>query len=148
MKLRLARPSALVDLGRIDGLDEIARDDDALRIGALVRHAAVARSELVRSDCPVLAATAGVIGDPLVRNRGTVGGSVAHADPGADYPTVLQALNGETFGYIPMKESEQIHIMMYDETNAACAKLKTPEQATADLQAKAVQFMTRRGYIR
>jgi ABC-type sugar transport system permease subunit len=63
-------------------------------------------------------------------------------------PTVLKALDGETFGYIPMKESEQIHIMMYDEANAACAKLKTPEQATEDLQRKAVQFMTRRGYLR
>jgi multiple sugar transport system substrate-binding protein len=64
------------------------------------------------------------------------------------YPTVLTALNGETFGYIPMKESEQIHIMMYDEANAACAKLKTPEQATADLQGKATQFMRRRGYLK
>ena len=64
------------------------------------------------------------------------------------YPTVLTALTGETFGYIPMKESEQIHIMMYDEANAACAKLKTPEQATADLQTKATQFMRRRGYLR
>jgi multiple sugar transport system substrate-binding protein len=64
------------------------------------------------------------------------------------YPTVLTALTGETFGYIPMKESEQIHIIMYDEANAACAKLKTPEQATEDLQRKAMQFMTRRGYLR
>lgn len=64
------------------------------------------------------------------------------------YPRVLAALTGETFGYIPMKESEQIHIMMYDEANAACAKLKSPEQATAALQSKAVAFMTRRGYLR
>ncbi|MBI3707020.1 MAG: extracellular solute-binding protein [Proteobacteria bacterium] len=64
------------------------------------------------------------------------------------YPRVLAALTGETFGYIPMKEAEQVHIMMYDEANAACAKLKTPEQAAADLQTKAVAFMTRRGYLR
>lgn len=54
---------------------------------------------------------------------------------------------GDTFGYIPLKESEQIHIMMYDEANAACAKIKSPEQA-ADLQEKAVAFMTKRGYIK
>ena len=92
MKLRLSRPSALVDIGGIAGLDAIARDGDDLRIGALATHAAVAQSDLVRKDCPVLAETAGVIGDPLVRNRGTIGGSLAHADPGADYPTLTKAL--------------------------------------------------------
>jgi carbon-monoxide dehydrogenase medium subunit len=92
MKLRLSTPSALVDLGRIPALDEIAEDGDGLRIGALATHAAVAGSELVQAVCPVLAEMAGLIGDPQVRNRGTLGGSVAHADPGADYPTVLKAL--------------------------------------------------------
>ncbi|MFI5015390.1 MAG: ABC transporter substrate-binding protein [Hyphomicrobiales bacterium] len=64
------------------------------------------------------------------------------------YPAVRTAMIGPTFGYIPFKESEQIHMMMYDEANAACAKAKTPEQAAADLQDKAMQFMKRRGYIR
>ena len=64
------------------------------------------------------------------------------------FPAVQQAMLGDTFGYIPLKESEQIHIMMYDEANAACAKIKSPEQAAADLQAKAVAFMTKRGYIK
>jgi multiple sugar transport system substrate-binding protein len=64
------------------------------------------------------------------------------------YPAVKAALLGDTFGYIPMKESEQVLVMMSDEVNAACAKTKTPEQAAADLQTKAVQFMTRRGYLR
>jgi aerobic carbon-monoxide dehydrogenase medium subunit len=92
MKLRLSTPGALVDIGRIAGLDAIDREGDDLRIGALATHAAVARSELVQSESPVLAETAAVIGDPQVRNRGTLGGSLAHADPGADYPTVMKAL--------------------------------------------------------
>jgi aerobic carbon-monoxide dehydrogenase medium subunit len=92
MKLRLSTPEALVDLGGIDGLDGIAEDDGGLRIGALATHAAVADSELVRARCAVLAETAGLIGDLQVRNRGTIGGSVAHADPAADYPTLLKAL--------------------------------------------------------
>ena len=92
MKIRLAAPAALVDLGRIPGLDEISRDGDTLRIGATATHASVAASDVVRSACPVLAEAAGGIGDRQVRNRGTIGGSIAHADPGADYPTVLTAL--------------------------------------------------------
>jgi carbon-monoxide dehydrogenase medium subunit len=92
MKLRLAEPQAIVDLGRIPGLDGIEQDGDRLRIGALATHASVAASDVVRSQCRVLAATAEVIGDRQVRNRGTIGGSLAHADPGADYPTVITAL--------------------------------------------------------
>jgi carbon-monoxide dehydrogenase medium subunit len=92
MKLRLAVPSALVDLAGIRGLAEIGEDGDGLRIGALATHASVAGSELVQERCAVLAETAGVIGDAQVRNRGTIGGSVGHADPGADYPTVLRAI--------------------------------------------------------
>jgi aerobic carbon-monoxide dehydrogenase medium subunit len=92
MKLRLSTPEALVDLAGVPGLDAIAEDGDGLRIGALATHGSVAGSELVRSRCPVLAETAALIGDAQVRNRGTLGGSVAHADPAADYPTVLKAL--------------------------------------------------------
>jgi carbon-monoxide dehydrogenase medium subunit len=92
MKLRLAEPATIVDLSRIDGLDAIEEDDEAIRIGALATHAAVAASEVVRSRCLVLAETAEGIGDRQVRNRGTIGGSLAHADPGADYPTVVKAL--------------------------------------------------------
>ena len=92
MKLRLAEPGALVDIGRLPGLDGIELDGDELRIGALATHASVAASELVREKCRVLATTAEGIGDRQVRNRGTIGGSLAHADPGADYPTVVTAL--------------------------------------------------------
>jgi aerobic carbon-monoxide dehydrogenase medium subunit len=92
MKLRLSTPTAIVDIGRIPGLAAIERDGDAIRIGALATHAAVASSELVRSGCPMLSEAAALIGDRQVRNRGTIGGSLAHADPGADYPTVVTAL--------------------------------------------------------
>jgi carbon-monoxide dehydrogenase medium subunit len=92
MKLRLAEPGTIVDLGGISGLDAIEEDGGAIKIGALATHAAVAASDVVRSRCRVLAETAEGIGDRQVRNRGTIGGSLAHADPGADYPTVVKAL--------------------------------------------------------
>jgi aerobic carbon-monoxide dehydrogenase medium subunit len=93
MKLRLSTPSALVDLGRIPGLDEISEHDGGLRIGALATHAAVAGSKVAIGISPVVPEVAGMIGDRQVRNRGTIGGSLAHADPAADYPTVLKALD-------------------------------------------------------
>jgi carbon-monoxide dehydrogenase medium subunit len=92
MKLRLSTPAALVDIGRIAGLDAIEEDGDAVRIGALARHADVSSSALVQRQCSALAEAAGLIGDRQVRNRGTIGGSLAHADPGADYPAVVRAL--------------------------------------------------------
>jgi carbon-monoxide dehydrogenase medium subunit len=92
MKLRLSTPSTIVDLGRIPGLDGITQEGDSLIIGALATHAAVVASDTIRSACPILAEAAALIGDRQVRNRGTIGGSIAHADPGADYPTVVSAL--------------------------------------------------------
>ena len=95
MKLRAAQPAALVDIGRIPGLSGIASDGDSLVIGALATHASVADSAAVRGGCPMLAETAAAIGDIQVRNRGTIGGSLAHADPGADYPAAMLALGAE-----------------------------------------------------
>jgi carbon-monoxide dehydrogenase medium subunit len=92
MRLRLSSPSALVDLSGVQELGGIRAADGAVVIGAMTTHAAVAESDVVRSSCPLLAETAADIGDLQVRNRGTIGGSVAHADPGADYPTALTAL--------------------------------------------------------
>jgi aerobic carbon-monoxide dehydrogenase medium subunit len=91
MKLRLAMPAALVDLSRIPGLDEIS-GNGGLTIGGMATHAEVAGSEVAIGIAPVIPQTAAGIGDLQVRNCGTIGGSVAHADPGADYPTVLKAL--------------------------------------------------------
>lgn len=92
MKMRLALPTALVDISGLKDLSGIQAAAGALRIGALTTHAAVAGSDVVRSSCPLLAETASQIGDAQVRNRGTLGGSLAHADPAADYPTALVAL--------------------------------------------------------
>ena len=92
MKLRLAEPGALVDISGIDELKGITRDGDTIRIGALTTHAEVESSDVVKEACAALTEAAGMIGDPQVRNRGTIGGNVAHADPASDYPGILMAL--------------------------------------------------------
>jgi carbon-monoxide dehydrogenase medium subunit len=92
MKLRLATPGQLVDIGRIPDLNYIREDKGVLRIGATTTHYEVESSATVRSRCPLLADAASHIGDIQVRNMGTIGGSVAHADPAADYPASLLAL--------------------------------------------------------
>lgn len=92
LKLRLAAPPALIDIGRIAALKGVEAKDGVVRIGALTTHAEIASSQVVREQCPALAEAAGHVGDPAVRNRGTIGGNVAHADPASDLPTVLAAL--------------------------------------------------------
>jgi len=92
MKMRLANPSDLVDLSAIDGLSGISDKGDALEIGAMTRHADVAASDVVRKTIPALAELAELIGDAQVRNRGTIGGSIANSDPSADYPAAVLAL--------------------------------------------------------
>jgi carbon-monoxide dehydrogenase medium subunit len=92
MKLRLARPSQLLDIGRIEGLSGIELKGRSLVIGATTRHVEVANSEVVKEALPVLAALAGGIGDPHVRHRGTIGGSLANNDPNADYPVAVLGL--------------------------------------------------------
>jgi carbon-monoxide dehydrogenase medium subunit len=91
MKLRFATPGHLVDINRIEGLDHIRADDGVLRIGALVRHNQMAGSEVVETNQPLLASTAPQIADPLVRNLGSVGGSLAHADPAGDWGSAMIA---------------------------------------------------------
>ena len=92
LKQRLARPSDVVDLGGIGELKGIKRDGNAIVIGAMTKHADVANSPEVKKAIPALAALADSIGDPQVRNRGTIGGSIANADPAADYPAAVVAL--------------------------------------------------------
>ena len=92
LKQRLAAPSHVVDLQGLDELRGIRSTQRGVMVGALSRHAEVARSQAVRSTIPALAALASRIGDPQVRNRGTIGGSIANADPAADYPAALVAL--------------------------------------------------------
>ena len=95
MKLRLSEPKTLIDIARIPGLSGIREKDGTIEIGAATVHHEVASSALLRKVCPALADCAGEIGDPQVRNRGTLGGSLAHADPSADYPAVMLALDAD-----------------------------------------------------
>jgi carbon-monoxide dehydrogenase medium subunit len=95
MKLRLAQPKHLIDIGRVNGLSGIREDGGHLVIGALATHHAVESNASIKQKCPMLAEAAALIGDPQVRNHGTVGGSLAHADPAADWPAVMLAMGAE-----------------------------------------------------
>src|SRR4029434_3000809 len=90
-----SEPTVLIDIARIQGLSGIREKDGRIEIGAGTTHAEVASSALLREKCPVVAETASEIGDPQVRNRGTLGGSLAHADPAADYPAAMLAVDAE-----------------------------------------------------
>jgi carbon-monoxide dehydrogenase medium subunit len=92
MKLRLASPAVLVDIGRCRDLSYVRAEGDEVRIGALTRHRDLETSDVLRSQVPLLAHAAGQVGDPQVRHRGTIGGSIAHGDPASDLPAVLLAL--------------------------------------------------------
>lgn len=93
MRFRLARPATLVDLGGVPGLDGIADGGDHVAVGALVRHHVLEHDPLVREHCPLLAHAASLVGDRQVRHRGTIGGSLAHADPAGDLPAVALTLD-------------------------------------------------------
>lgn len=95
MKFRLSEPKLLIDIGRIPELSGIRSKDGRIEIGAGTVHHDVATSALLRRECPMLAEAAASIGDAQVRNRGTLGGSLAHADPSADYPAVMLALDAD-----------------------------------------------------
>ena len=95
MKLRLARPALLIDVSRIGDLSYVREDGDAIAIGALTRHRDVAESSVLREHCPIVSSTAGQVGDPQVRHRGTIGGSLAHGDPASDLPSVALAVDAE-----------------------------------------------------
>ena len=95
MKLRLAQPKHLVDIGKVSGLAGIKEEGGTLVIGAMTTHYAIESSAVLKSKCPLLPEVAGQIGDPMVRNWGTLGGSLAHADPAADWPAAVIALGAE-----------------------------------------------------
>jgi carbon-monoxide dehydrogenase medium subunit len=95
LNMRLARPAFLVDLNRVEGLDYIRRENGHVAIGAMTRQRAIERSELVATAQPLLHAATRMIAHPQIRNRGTIGGSIAHADPAAEYPAVALALDAE-----------------------------------------------------
>ncbi|WP_322480841.1 xanthine dehydrogenase family protein subunit M [Thermogemmatispora sp.] len=95
MKLRLAQPAHLIDIGRIPGLSYIQEEPGVVAVGALTTYATIERSEVLRRHFALLPECASVIGDPQVRNRGTIGGSISHADPSADMPGAVRALKAE-----------------------------------------------------
>jgi carbon-monoxide dehydrogenase medium subunit len=95
MKFRLNEPSTLIDIARIPGLAGVREQAGALEIGAATVHHDVATNSMLQAQCPVVSDVAATIGDPQVRNRGTLGGSLAHADPAADYPAVMLAVDAE-----------------------------------------------------
>ena len=95
LRLRAVRPSLLVDIGRIEGCSYIRDAGGAVAIGALTRHHDVANAPLLQEHNPLVSHVAGLIGDPQVRHRGTIGGSLAHGDPASDLPAVMLALDGE-----------------------------------------------------
>ena len=95
MKLRLSEPGTLVDISKIAGLSGIKDAGGKIEIGATTTHAEIAASKLLRDQCPIVAEAAAEIGDPQVRNRGTIGGSIAHADPASDLPAVMIALDAD-----------------------------------------------------
>src|ERR1700756_4305644 len=94
MKVRLAQPAVLIDIARVPELAGIRVEGDEVVIGATTRHADLAASELLKAEVPILAYAAAQVGDPQIRHRGTIGGSLAHADPSADLPLALLALGG------------------------------------------------------
>jgi aerobic carbon-monoxide dehydrogenase medium subunit len=95
MKLRLAQPKHLIDIGKASGLAGVKEEGGTLVIGAMTTHYAIESSALLKSKCPLLPEVAGHVGDPMVRNLGTIGGSLAHADPAADWPAAAIALSAE-----------------------------------------------------
>jgi carbon-monoxide dehydrogenase medium subunit len=106
MKLRLSTPEHVIDLGRIPDLNQITENSGTLHLGALITHHEVASSALIQEKCPLMAETATHIGDAQVRNMGTLGGSAAHADPAADYPAALCALQARV--KLVGKDSERV----------------------------------------
>jgi len=114
LKQRLAKPSDLVDLGGISELKGIKQEGNALVIGAMTRHVEVAESAVVKKAIPALAHLASLIGDPAVRNRGTIGGSISNNDPAADYPAAVVALNATVITSKRKIEGEKFFTGMFE----------------------------------
>ncbi|MDQ2684197.1 MAG: FAD binding domain-containing protein, partial [Chloroflexota bacterium] len=106
MKLRLAMPGTLVDIGRIEGLAGVSLSGDGARIGAMTTYAQIEDSQELASAFPIIAETVRIVGDPSVRSRGTLGGSLAHSDPAADFTAVMLALNASVTAVGPSGERE------------------------------------------
>ena len=129
MKLRLAKPTALIDMGKIEGLSGIELKGRSIVIGAFARHYEVANSKVVKDALPVLAKLAGEIGDPAVRHRGTIGGSIAHNDPNADYPVACLGLGATIITSKRRISADEFFKGMFDtalEPNEIITKISFP----------------------
>ena len=122
MKLRMVSPAVVVDLWRVPDLDAITQDNGVVRIGAMTTHYALHSSPVIQSTLPALADAARVVGDPLVRNLGTIGGSAAHAAWNADYPAVLVALGAEILAVGPDGERKIPATDFFTDTFTTCLK--------------------------
>ena len=126
LRLRVSRPTLLVDLGRVEGLSYVRDAGAAIAIGALTRHHDLQTAPLLQEHCPLVSYTAGLIGDPQVRHRGTIGGSLAHGDPASDLPAVLLALGGE----VDIVGPDGARTVPAATSSAACSK-RRPRRRTS-----------------
>ena len=153
LALRLARPEVLIDLGRVDGLADITASDGHIRIGALARERAAERSDEVRQRAPLLADALPLIGHAAIRNRGTVGGSVAHGDPAAEIPAVVLASDGEVVArsaargerVIPAAEFFLGHFTTALEGDELLTEIRLPAPTTATTGTAFVEAVLRHG---
>lgn len=145
MKLRLAQPGHLIDIGGIADLKYIRADQGALRIGALTTHRDIETHPLVRERCPLLAETAAVIGDRQVRNRGTIGGALAHADPAADYPAAILALDATIVAEGPNGQREIPAIEFF--TGLLTTAL-APDEIITEIQVPHLSARTGTSYVK
>ena len=143
LNFRLARPSLVVDLNGVTGLDRIRREGGSLRIGALVRQRALERSQLVAEHWPVLRDAVAHVAHPAIRNRGTVGGSVAHADPAAELPCALAALDAR----FHVRSRRGGRVLAHDELFVAPLQTALdPDELLVEIEVPAVAAGVRQGF--
>jgi carbon-monoxide dehydrogenase medium subunit len=137
LKQRLAKPSDLIDLASVPGLKGITEEGGGLRIGAMTRHIEVNRSDIVKRVIPALSVLAGLIGDPAVRNRGTIGGSISNNDPAADYPAAVVGLGATVVTARREIPGEEFFAGMFEtalEPDEIVTAIKFPKPETAAYQ--------------
>lgn len=163
MKLRLATPARVIDLGRLADLSYIREDGDQLAVGAMTTHHAIESSDLLADKCPLLPEVAAQIGDPQVRHRGTLGGSLAHADPAGDWPAAILALDAEIVVAGPggartiaakdffvdlyqtaLQPNEILQEIRFPTAGKAVAYVKTPQRASGFALAGAAAVIHRK----
>jgi carbon-monoxide dehydrogenase medium subunit len=131
MKLRLAAPELVIDIGRLAELSYVREDDGEIAIGAGTRHHDVEHSELLRAQCPLLPAVTHTVGDPQIRHRGTLGGSLAHADPASDLPAAVLALGGTI---VLRKEAGERRVPVTSFYTGVFSTVKKPDELIVEVR--------------